>query len=216
MKEKSVAVIPAFNEENTIGGVVKELKKLVDDIIVVDDASNDKTLEEAKKNSAIVVRHDRNQGYDKSIDDGFKEAAKRNASVIFTFDADGQHLPSDIPKILSLIKKGEAEVVVGIRPHKPRISEAIFAWFAKRKIGVSDPLCGVKAYSVKAYNKIGYFDKLDSIGTELMFNCHKHGFRIKEVTININKRKGKPKFGNIIRSNLRIFIALFKIYIKFR
>lgn len=216
MKGKIIAVIPAFNEEKTIGEVVKELKKLVDEIIVVDDASVDRTGEIAKANSAIVLRHDENQGYDKTINDGFIEAAKRNAFIIFTFDADGQHAPDDAPKILAPIKNGEADVVVGIRPYKQRISEKIFSRYAKRKIGVSDPLCGVKAYSAKAYDVVGYFDKMNSIGTELMFNCYKNNFRIKEVTIRMNKREGKPRFGSILKGNLRIISALVKIYIKFR
>lgn len=216
MKKKIIAVMPAFNEEDSIRGVINNLKEYVDEIIVVDDASTDKTSEIAKKNSAFVLSHVLNEGYDKSINDGFEVAAKKNASIIFTFDADGQHVPSDIPKILNPIKDGEADVVVGIRPRKQRISETVFSWFAKRKIGISDPLCGVKSYSSRAYNQIGYFDKLGSIGTELMFNCHKHGFQIKEVNINMNKRKGEARFGSIITSNIKIFTALFKIYIKFR
>lgn len=216
MNEKIIAVMPAFNEEKAIGQVINHLKKYVDEIVVVDDASNDKTAMEAEKNTAFVLRHDTNQGYDKSIDDGFKLAAKKNASIILTFDADGQHVPENVPKIISPIKNGEADVVVGIRPYKQRISETIFSWYTKRKIGVSDPLCGVKAYSADAYNNVGYFDKINSIGTELMFNCHKQGYRIGEIDIHMNKRKGKSRFGSTIHANLRILSALFKIYMKFR
>jgi len=216
MKEKIIAVIPAFNEEKTIGEVVKELKRYTDEIIVVDDASVDKTSDEAMKYSAVVLRHAVNQGYDKTIDDGFKEAAKRKASIIFTFDADGQHVPYDVPKILAPIKKGEADVVVGIRPHTQRLSEKLFSIYAKKKIGITDPLCGIKAYSAEMYNNIGYFDRIKSIGTELMFNCNALGCRIKEVNINMNKREGKSRFGSVLRANIKIISALFKILIKFR
>jgi len=213
---KTIAVIPAYNEEKTIADVIKNLKKYVDEIIVVDDASSDKTYEIAKLNSTKVVKHNKNMGYDKTIDDGFKEAVKRNASIIITFDADGQHVTEDIPKILDPIIKKEADVVVGIRPYKQRFSEKKFSRYTKNKIGVSDPLCGVKAYSTKAYSKIGYFDSLNSIGTELLFNYHKHGFKIKEVKISINKRDGKSRFGNAIQSNLKILKAFHRIKSKFR
>lgn len=217
MKEKIIAVIPAYNEEGTIGRVLRNLKKFVDEIIVVDDGSIDGTSNEAEKNLAIVIKHSKNQGYDKSINDGFKEAIQRNGSIIFTFDADGQHVAEDIPKIIDPIKKGEADVVVGVRPYQQRVSEKIFSRYTKKKIGINDPLCGVKAYSAEAYRTIGYFDKINSIGTELLFNCHKKNMRIKEVKIHMEKRhKGKTKFGNILKANLKIIIALFKVYMKFR
>jgi len=215
MSEKVTVVIPAFNEENSIDTVLKNVKIYVDEIIVIDDASTDKTYEIAKQNSAIVIRHDKNQGYDKCLDDGFKEAAKRKASIILSFDADGQHIPEDILNIIAPIKNGKIDVVVGIRPYKQRISEMFFSYYAKKKIGIQDPLCGIKAYSVEAYKTIGYFDQINSIGTELLFNCFKYGYQIQEVHINMNKREGTPRFGSIIKANLKIFYALLKIYHKF-
>lgn len=216
MKEKIVAVIPAFNEEETISGVVENLKRFVDEVVVVDDASSDKTSEEAEKKSAIIVKNKENLGYDGAINEGFKQAAKINASIIFTFDADGQHVPEDILGLIAPIRNKEADVVVGIRPYNQRISEKIFSKYARKKIGIKDPLCGIKAYSAEAFDNIGYFDSLNSIGTELMFNCHKNGFKIKEVKVHMNKRQGKPRFGSAIKSNIRIFSALLKVYIKFR
>lgn len=216
MTEKIIAVIPAYNEEKTIGTVVNGLKKFPIEIIVVDDASTDRTGEIAGKQGAIVVTHDANMGYDKTISDGFQEAIQRNPTIIFTFDADGQHLPDDVPKVLMPIQNGEAEVVIGVRPHKQRLSEMLFSLYTKRRIGISDPLCGVKAYSVKAYETVGYFDNLNSIGTELLFNCHTRGFRIKEVAIRMKKRQDKPRFGRVFIANFKILLAMIKIYIKFR
>jgi glycosyltransferase involved in cell wall biosynthesis len=216
MKEKIIAVIPALNEEKTIGKIIADLKKHSDEIIVVDDASTDKTSQIARENSATVIKHQTNQGYDKTIDDGFKEAAKKDATIIFTFDADGQHNPDDIPKILNPIRENQADIVAGVRPRHQRISERIFANYSKKKIGISDPLCGIKAYDVEIYKKIGYFDKLNSIGTELLFNAHKNGYRIKEIEIEMNKREDHSRFGNFIGSNFKIIGALSRIKKKFR
>ena len=216
MKQKIIAVIPALNEENTIAEVLKSIKKFVDKTIVVDDGSKDKTQMISKENSAIVVSHDTNMGYDKSIDDGFKEAIKYNPTVIFTFDADGQHNSSDIQKFINPIIEKKADVVVGIRPKKQRLSENLFSHYSRKRIGIGDPLCGIKSYSAEAYKKVGYFDKLNSIGTELMFNCYKYGYKIIEVKVGMNTRQDTPRFGNKIKSNLRILNALIKIYFKFR
>lgn len=216
MKEKIVAVVPAFNEEKTIDIVLRNIKPYVDEVVVVDDASTDKTLQEATKVYVTLVKHIKNMGYDRSLDDGFKEAAKRNATIIFTFDADGQHVAEDIPSVLDPIKNGQAEVVVGIRPYQQRIAETIFSWYAKRKIGVSDPLCGVKAYSVKVYETVGYFDRLHSIGTELLFNSFINGFIIQEIPIHMNKRSDIPRFGNVFRANFNILLALIKIILHFK
>jgi glycosyltransferase involved in cell wall biosynthesis len=216
MTEKIVAVVPAYNEENTINTVLCNVKKYVDEIVVIDDASTDKTIKMVKKNYVTLIKHKKNQGYDKSLNDGFQEAVNRNATIIFTFDADGQHVSHDIPAIIAPIKNRQADIVVGIRPYKQRIAETIFSWYAKKSIGISDPLCGFKAYSVKVYETVGYFDKLNSIGTELMFNSYILGYKLQEVPINMNKREDIPRFGNIFRANLNIFIALIKIIIKFK
>jgi len=216
MKQKTIAIIPALNEEKTINSVLNGVKKYVDEIVVVDDGSTDNTAKIVEKSSAILIKNKTRLGYDKAINIGFKEASCRNPNILVTFDADGQHIPKDLEKILFPIKKKETSVVVGIRPYKQRIAEKIFARFSKRKIGVSDPLCGIKAYSWKAYNKVGYFDKINSIGTELMFNCYKNGYKIKELNIQMNKRIDKPRFGSIIKGNYKIFLAFIKVYIKFR
>ncbi|MBZ9577528.1 glycosyltransferase [Patescibacteria group bacterium] len=80
--QKIVVVIPAFNESKTVERVIKETKPYANEIIVVDDGSYDDTSLKAKKVGAIVIHHKKNQGYDASIEDGFREALKRKASVM--------------------------------------------------------------------------------------------------------------------------------------
>ena len=183
MDKKVTAVVPALNEENTIGDVVKGLRSRVDEVIVVDDGSRDKTPAIAQREGAVVISHEKNAGYDKSIDEGFALAAKRGAGIILTFDADGQHNPDDIPRLIAPILTGKADLVVGRRPYKARITEYLFAFIARMKAGVDDPLCGLKSYDVKVYNDVGYFDRLASIGTELMFRAGKKGYRIAQIDI---------------------------------
>ena len=206
-----IAVVPALNEEKTVSAVVDGVLKYVNEIIVVDDASSDRTTSIAKEKGAIILSHCTRQGYDKSLDDGFALASKRGASVIITFDADGQHNPEDVPRIVEPILKGEADVVVGKREHFQRITEYLFSLVARVKVHVHDPLCGLKAYHVKVYNDIGYFDRVSSIGTELMFRAKKRGYRIVQRNITINERKDESRIGGRIEANWKILKALTKM-----
>ncbi|MDD4182777.1 MAG: glycosyltransferase family 2 protein [Candidatus Omnitrophica bacterium] len=210
-KKKVIAVIPALDEEKTIAKVIRGVKQYCDEVILIDDASFDKTAFIAKQEGAVVVTNCKNQGYDKSIDNGFKIAADRGASVVLTFDADGQHNPKDIPAIIEPIISGKADVVVGIRPFRSRTTEHLFAFVAKRKLGVCDPLCGLKAYSINVYKDIGYFDRISSIGTELLFNAASAGYRIVQINIDLNRRKDIPRFGRAVKANWKIFKAIIKI-----
>jgi glycosyltransferase involved in cell wall biosynthesis len=212
LEEKIIMVIPAFNEETTIGNVVSGAQKYVDEIIVVNDGSNDNTGKVARDNGAILLNNPENVGYDKTIDNGFIEAKKRGASIIITFDADGQHHVSDIPSMIEPLKNGTADMVVGKRPNFARITEYLFALITKFKVGIQDPLCGMKSYRIEVYDEVGYFDRKKSIGTELMFNAKKKGFRIAQVPIIINQRKDESRFGRRINANFLIFKAIIKTF----
>jgi len=177
-EEKISLVVPALNEELTVAKIIRETKKYINEIILVDDASTDRTAAIAKDEGAIVISHEKNEGYDRSIDDGFALAAKRGATIVLTFDGDCQHHPEDIPRLIEPILKREADIVVGKRPRHARAAEYLFAFISRLKIGIDDPLCGLKAYHIDVYKNIGYFDRISSIGTQLMFDAKKKGYRI--------------------------------------
>lgn len=212
-RPKITAVIPALNEADTIEGVINGLKKYVDEIVLVDDASTDDTAIVAEKSGAVIVSHNRNQGYDRSIDDGFKAAAERNTDIVLTFDADGQHNPEDICGIVKPILDGKADVVIGRRPSHARLSEYLYAFIAKIKAGIDDPLCGLKAYHIKVYRDVGYFDRVSSIGTELMFRAKAKGYRLMQKDIRLQKRIDSSRFGRRFTANLKILRAVFKVLI---
>ena len=109
-----IAIIPAFNEERTVSDTVKKTRKYVDEVVVVDDASNDKTAKLAQNAGATVIRHNINQGLGASLRTGFEYALKRKADIIITLDADGQHDPREIKKFISLIDDGY-DFVLGTR-----------------------------------------------------------------------------------------------------
>jgi len=210
-KNKIVAIIPAFNEAETISQVIKSTQKHVFQIIVVNDNSIDQTAKLAKKTGAIVISNPTRLGYDKSIEAGFAAAIKQKPNIILTLDADGQHNPDDIPKLVKPIIQQKADIVIGRRPYKARLSEYLFTSIGKSKLGIDDPLCGFKAYQAKVYQHIGYFDQISSIGTQLIFNAHQQGFRLDQKNIILNRRQDTPRFGKRLIANCKILKAIIKI-----
>ena len=119
--KRVVVVIPAYNEERTIVEVIRGLKQRgFTTLIVVDDGSSDRTGELASDEGVIRLRHILNRGLGGALGTGISAAVRLGAEVIVTFDADGQHDPNDIMRLLQPIEVGEAEVVIGSRMLDPR------------------------------------------------------------------------------------------------
>ena len=215
-KNKVCVIMPAMNEEETIGRVVGELlkEKILDDVIVIDDSSSDNTGKIARQQGATVFRNMENKGYDKSLEIGFQKASEKNCNVVVTFDADGQHKPKDLRKMLGPILNDQGDIVVGIRPKKQRLAEKIYSIYSGFSIGIKDPLCGLKVYKSEVYKSVGYFDSCVSIGTELMFKAYDKGYKILQTEISIDKRRDEPRFGRIIISNYNIIRAMFKMMLR--
>jgi len=199
-------IIPSFNESATIGQIVqKALPYGV--VIVIDDASSDKTGEIALDKGAVVVKHAENMGYDNSLCSGFEKAYEAGCLYIITLDADGQHDPSLIAQMIHILDSG-ADLVVGIRNKKQRFSELLFSWISSWKWGIEDPLCGMKAYRVNIYSELGHFDSYTSIGTELMIYAAKNNKNISQIPIISGLRNDKPRFGNSFLANYKILRSL--------
>lgn len=199
-------VIPALNESATIAGIVIEVVKYGLPI-VVDDGSTDKTAELAIQSGAFLISHEENQGYDAALNSGFDKAAELGTEIIITVDADGQHDPSLLQKFIDAIDSG-ADVVVGIRSHRQRFAEHLFAWYTGLRFGLKDPLCGMKAYRTNVYKALGHFDSYGSVGTELLLFAAKKGYRVGQIEFDVRDRSGESRFGQILSGNYKIIRAM--------
>jgi glycosyltransferase involved in cell wall biosynthesis len=199
-------VIPAFNESRTIAYVVDQCNAYGRSI-VVDDGSSDATGDMARAAGAQVVRHGVNRGYDAALESGFQQAAKLGCKYVITIDADGQHDPTLLAKFCNLLDSG-ADIVIGNRNERPRLAESCFSLLTELRYGMKDPLCGLKAYRMSIYNRLGHFDSYDSIGTELALFAVRNGFRMEQVPLIVRDRVDAPRFGRRLRANYKILRAM--------
>jgi len=220
LKGLVVACIPAYNEERTIASVVVKAQKYVDKVIVCDDGSTDLTGEIARRLGADVIRHERNMGYGTALSSLFKAARELDASAMVVLDADLQHNPSDIPRLLSPVVKGEADIVIGSRflekevgvPKYRGLGIRLITNFAK---GVSygeitDAQSGFRAYSRRAINSITPSEQGMGASTEILLKAKEIGLKVVEVPIRISYDVEKPSTHNPLLHGLDVILSTVK------
>lgn len=210
---KVAIIIPAYNEEKTIQSVIYPLKKLAR-LIIINDCSTDNTLKILKKNKNITIINNKNNlGYEASLNKGFEKAYKMGFNYFITYDADNQFYHKDVIKVINFFKQG-FDLILCNRNKFQRYSEYLFFIISKLRYDIDDPLCGLKGYSKKTYKSLGYFDKFNSSGTQLMFHAIKNKFKTKKIKIKIKKRKDNSRFGSGIKAELHIIRSMmfFLIY----
>ncbi|MFH1448166.1 MAG: glycosyltransferase [Candidatus Micrarchaeota archaeon] len=162
-QNKVIAVIPAYNEEKRIGNVLRQVRNYVDEIVVSDDGSSDHTRRIAEEEGANVVSSPVNMGTGHATRLGCEYAIERmGANTIVVLDADGQHPPKEIPRLLKRIDQGYGFVFTsrlgepGEMPVIKRIGNSILTFFTDIIAGVkiSDSQSGFKAFTSDAYEKL--------------------------------------------------------------
>ncbi|MFH1047665.1 MAG: glycosyltransferase family 2 protein [Patescibacteria group bacterium] len=189
---KLVVIVPAYNEANTVGDVVRSLFGVVDEVIVVDDGSSDETGLRAKQAGATVVAHVINRGLGAAIGTGIAAALKLEANTLVTFDADGQHRAEDLPRLVESLLAGTADVAIGIRtmdrqlmPVSRRIANWIgnaltFVLFDK---WVNDSQSGLRAFTRDAAMKFDLRCDRMEVSSEIVREIHRNELRLVEVPI---------------------------------
>ena len=188
--------IPAFNEEKNIAGLITQLKKITNKIIVCNDGSTDLTSKIAEELQVTVINHEKNLGYGAAIRSIFLKSKNLDGDILVTFDADGQHRIEDIDKVIAPIINGESDLVIGSRfldesekeiPQHRKIGIKVITKVtnATMKKQLTDSQSGFRAYSKKVVNNLSPSETGMGISTEILIKASAKNFRISEVPIKI-------------------------------
>jgi len=178
------AVIPAFNEEKTIGDIVSRSLRHVDEVLVIDDGSTDETGIIAEREGAKVIRNAENQGILNSLRRGFKAA---KGDILVTLDADGQHDPDQIPVLVERIIADRSDLVLGKRAKLPHISERVIAKLTSLRVPVRDASTGFRAIRRNIAQNMSLYGSC-TCGT-FVLEAASIGARISEVDIDMKERQ---------------------------
>ena len=200
LKPRVIVLIPAYNEEQTIGNLIADLRKAVPDFdrLVINDGSSDGTAGVVDGLGEKQLRLITNLGYGAALQAGMEYALLCGYDAVITIDADGQHRAEDVPKLSRALADGDADMVIGSRfshdrPYDTelsrRLGQQIFSHLARLLIGyrVFDTSSGLKAISAEACQVIVDATFMD-FHIETIVRLSMLGFRIVEVPVTVLER----------------------------
>lgn len=223
---RRIAIVPAFREEGAIAGVVAEIRafdpKL--DVVVVDDGSPDETGAVARAAGAAVVRLPFNLGIGGAVQTGFKYALEHGYELAVRLDGDGQHDPTELPKLTGPVLAGEADIVVGSRfaetrgayraPLARRVGIGLFARVVSVLVRqrVTDTTSGFQALNRRGIALFAADYPHDYPEVEATVMVVRHQLRLLEVPVRMREREHGSSSITALRSAyyvVKVLLALF-------
>jgi glycosyltransferase involved in cell wall biosynthesis len=196
-QDRTLVIIPAFNEEARLGKVIGQVLRLLPqaDVLVVDDGSSDATSAVAAVAGARVLRLPFNSGYGVALQTAYKHALRHGYLFAAQIDGDGQHEPADIPLLLEVVRSGEADLVLGSRflgrrsyraPLLRRAGMGLFRWLTSLLVRqrITDPTSGFQALNRRT---IHFYASdvfpVDYPDADVLLMVHRAGLRIRELPV---------------------------------
>ena len=219
---KTLVLVPAFNEAARIGRVLAGIRAAVPnaDVLVVDDGSADDTTAVARAAGARVVRLPFNLGAGVAAQTGYKLAVREGYACVVQLDADGQHEPADIPALLAVIERREADVAIGSRFLESattyragalrRTGMGLFGLLAWMLTGVrfSDVTSGFRAFGSDVVRFVATeWYPTDYADADVLITLRRAGFRLRDVPVRMYERAG----GRSMHAGLRPIYYVFKM-----
>ncbi|MDP2690109.1 MAG: glycosyltransferase family 2 protein [Deltaproteobacteria bacterium] len=223
--EKLLVIIPAFNEEASLGRVISSIRENVPqaDIVVVNDGSSDSTAAIAERTGVVVLSHIYNLGIGATMQTGYRYAEVKGYDIAVQVDADGQHPADQIGSIIEPIIKRRADMVVGSRflgtgDYRPSFARstgmAIFSRIVSAiiKERVTDTTSGFRASGKRCIRYFSYHYPDDYPEVEALVLLHKLGFSIMEVPVRMEERAGGRSSITPVKSvyyMIKVLLAIF-------
>lgn len=192
-RKNTIAVIPSYNEEKTIGGIVRGIVKMGLSALVIDDGSTDDTARVALESGATVKRHRTNHGKGKSVRQGVTYIMNRTGyEWIIIMDGDGQHHTRDIPALMDATLGGDVDIVIGNRmgstEEMPPVrfwTNRFMSWVLSGLCGqtIPDTQCGYRLLRAGALKKLKLISRNYDIESEMLLQASEKGMKIRSVPI---------------------------------
>lgn len=241
MKKELLILIPAYNEEESIGAFLDKLQKAdvtgYADILVINDASRDSTPEIVEAMGFSVIHHPFNLGYGMALQTGYKYGVAQNYRYIIQIDSDGQHDICNIPALYHCLRNAEADttapdMVIGSRflegsqsfplSFPKRVAISFFRKFIKwtSKQTILDPTSGLQGLSRSVFEYYSHFGNFDSNypDANMIVQMALLGYQIKEIPAIMHERKaGQSMHFGIVKPILYMFVMIFStsnVYIR--
>lgn len=226
MNERVVVLIPAFNAAGTIGNVVRQSREVIPDVVVIDDGSVDATAANAAAAGARVLRHEINRGKGAALKTGFAYAIERGQDGVITLDADGQHLPAEIPKFLRAHEETGADLIIGGRAHlfgqmlpRRRLANRFSAWTIgwASQTAVSDSQSGYRFYSTRLLRSVRLRTDGFDLESEVIVRAGRGGFKVLTIPIDLDFVDGvSTSHYKPLKDTLRIAWTVFRARLLWR
>ena len=211
-----IAIVPAHNEEKSIGSVVQSLFYHVDEVVVVDDGSEDETAARAREAGAVVLRHELNRGQGASIETGHEYARAIGAEQVLHFDADGQFDVADIRPALEKLKNTSADVLLGSRflddrSNVPWVKRRVLLPLARRlhrliyRTRLTDVHNGFRILNRRALDSIRITQDRMAHASEIPAQAARFGLKTIELPVKVVYRE----YGQPSSAGWRIIFDLF-------
>ena len=218
-------LIPAYNAASTLAPVIDEVKKHIDTVIVVDDGSADDTMRVAREHGAETLRHEVNKGKGEALKLGFERATELGFDAVVTVDADGQHDPGEIPRLIEAYSAGDPKTVVlgsrveqlpqmrRIRRISNRAGTALISKLAGRPI--QDSQTGFRLIPVAVWNKVQLRGSRFEAEAEFLITVCRLGYPLREVSVTSGVPDGTPtSHYKSVRDTLRIARRIFPAWFR--
>ncbi len=216
-------VIPAYNEEENIAGVLDEIRKgnPAVDILVVNDGSSDRTSELSRQGGAMVLDMPFNIGYGGAVQTGLRFATEFGYEYVVTIDGDAQHDPSSLKNLLSVMDLEDADIVIGSRflagtyrmGLARRTGARLFSAIARIYTGINltDPTSGFQLLNRKVFSYLAEGDNypLDYPDVNIIMALHKMKFRIREAPVRMREKPG----GKSMHAGLRPLVYVVRMFL---
>lgn len=194
MSQRYVALIPALNAANLVAPVIRGAAEHVERVCVIDDGSSDGTGDVARAAGAFVLTHDQNRGKGAALKTGFAWALEEGYPAVVTLDADGQHLPSDIPRLIEAFEKSGAALVIGGRSHlfaqmlpRRRMANRFSAWVIGKmaRALIHDSQSGFRVYSAQLLRGLHLRSDGFDLESEVIVLAGNRGLKIVTTPIDL-------------------------------